>query len=54
LGANGSQPVALHDIARLFGRDHTTVMHSCRKIETEMQNDTELRLAVQGVEQGLK
>jgi len=29
-------------LAIAFGRDHTTVLHACRKMETEMANDATL------------
>ena len=36
-------PLSLQQIGRFFGgRDHTTVMHACRKIEDALQTDLEL------------
>ena len=31
------------------GRDHTTVMNGCQKIETELGHDKELKMAVDSI-----
>lgn len=38
------------ELGRRFRRDHTTVQHGCRKIEGELQTDTELRQIVHTLE----
>ena len=45
---------SLQGIGEYFGdRDHTTVMHSCRKMETLFQNNPEIRQAVETLHQKL-
>jgi chromosomal replication initiator protein len=40
-------PLSLQQIGACFGgRDHTTVLHACRKVEHAMQSDTRLAGAV--------
>jgi len=37
-------PLSYADIGRLFGgRDHTTVMHACRKVSAQLESDESLR-----------
>ena len=44
-----------HQIGKYFGgRDHTTVLHACRKTESLMQEDTELRVTADEVTEQLK
>lgn len=44
-----------HQIGKYFGgRDHTTVLHACRKTESMMQDDTELRVTADEVTEQLK
>ena len=39
--------ISYADVGRLFGnRDHTTVLHACRKVETQLKSDHNLRLTV--------
>ena len=39
--------LSLNDIGRYFGgRDHTTVLHACRKVERSMQSDAVVAGAV--------
>jgi chromosomal replication initiator protein len=38
----------------LGGRDHTTVLHNCRKIEKQLRSDAEVRLAVEQLGQQLQ
>ena len=40
--------LSLADIGAKFGgRDHTTVLHACQKIENLMQTDRDLRVTVE-------
>lgn len=42
-------------IGRLIGgRDHSTVIHSCKKIETEIQKDSNLKQLIEKIEKELK
>jgi len=44
-----------HQIGKYFGgRDHTTVLHACRKTESMIQEDTELRVTADEVTEQLK
>jgi len=44
-----------HQIGKYFGgRDHTTVLHACRKTEGAMQDDTELRVTADELTEQLK
>lgn len=44
----------LTEIGRYFGnRDHTSVMHAVKKIETALPNDEELRMQVQAIQTSL-
>lgn len=44
-----------HQIGKYFGgRDHTTVLHACRKTESMLQDDTELRVTADEVTEQLK
>ncbi|HBJ38837.1 MAG TPA: chromosomal replication initiator DnaA [Planctomycetaceae bacterium] len=44
-----------HQIGKYFGgRDHTTVLHACRKTESMIQDDTELRVTADEVTEQLK
>ena len=44
-----------HQIGKYFGgRDHTTVLHACRKTESMIQEDTELRVTADEVTDQLK
>ncbi len=43
------------DIAQSFGgKNHATVIHACNKIKSEMEKDSDLRLAVSVLERNLK
>jgi chromosomal replication initiator protein len=45
---------SLPEIGNTFGgKDHTTVMHSCKKIEHDINNDVELRKTVEQLTTGL-
>jgi chromosomal replication initiator protein len=45
-------PLSFADVGRLFGnRDHTTVLHACRKVETQLENDESLRRLVDDLTQ---
>ncbi len=38
-----------------FGnKDHTTVMHSCKKIENDIKNDSKLDYKIQGIMKTIK
>jgi chromosomal replication initiator protein len=42
------------DIGRAFGgRDHSTVMHGCQKIQWTLATDTDVQGAVQAIESAL-
>ena len=42
------------DIGRAFGgRDHSTAIHACQKIEWQITSDSEIQSAVQAVETAL-
>lgn len=44
-----------HQIGKYFGgRDHTTVLHACRKTESMIQQDTELRVTADELTEQLK
>jgi len=44
-----------HQIGKYFGgRDHTTVLHACRKTEAAIQEDTELRVTADELTEQLK
>ena len=46
--------LSLQQIGDAFGgRDHTTVMHSCRKIESQLANDTATQLAIKELKRKL-
>ena len=46
--------VSTPEIGNTFGgKDHTTVMHSCKKIEHDINNDVELRKTVEQLTTGL-
>jgi chromosomal replication initiator protein len=38
--------LSLPRIGTAFGRDHTTVLHACRKVEEVVEADTKLAAAV--------
>jgi len=42
------------EMGRVFGRDHATVQHACKKIRTELQRDADLRSAVETIERNLR
>ena len=43
--------VSLPDVGKFFGgRDHTTVIHSCNKIASELEYDEKMRLTVEELE----
>lgn len=45
----------LQEIGRYFGgRDHTTVLHSCRKLEALLPHDAELRTTLDEIRQALR
>jgi chromosomal replication initiator protein len=44
--ARGLTGLSLPRIAAAFGRDHTTVLHACRKVEEAMASDERLAGAV--------
>lgn len=44
--------LSLPRIGTAFGRDHTTVLHSCRKVESEMETDAALRGRVNELRRG--
>ena len=42
--------LSYQQIGQLFGkRDHTTVLHACRKMETQRKDDASLRQAFQEI-----
>ena len=46
--------VSLQEIGRYFGgRDHTTIMHSCRKIEEILKSDPTIHAAIEQVRKAL-
>jgi chromosomal replication initiator protein len=45
-------PLSYADVGQLFGgRDHTTVMHACRKITSQLENDDTMRRIVEELTQ---
>ena len=47
--------MSLPEIGNAFGgKDHTTVLHSCKKIEEVILNDSKLQLAVNQLTTGLE
>lgn len=48
----GLTPLSFAEVGRLFGnRDHTTVLHACRKVETQLASDDSLRRLVDDLTQ---
>lgn len=46
--------ISLEEIGRAMGgRDHTTVLHGIKKIETAMENDVQLRASIMTIREGL-
>lgn len=45
--------LSLPRIGAAFGRDHTTVMHACRKVEEAMEGDDQLAATVRQLKRGL-
>lgn len=41
------------EMGRVFGRDHATVQHACKKIRNELERDADLRSAVESLERNL-
>jgi chromosomal replication initiator protein len=38
------------DIAEIFGKDHTTVMHGCQRIESDIESDSEIRDSIEKIQ----
>ena len=47
-------PKTLPAIAARFQRDHTTVIHGCRAVESRMANDVELRMDIEVLRERLR
>jgi chromosomal replication initiator protein len=46
--------ISLEEIGRsMGGRDHTTVLHGIKKIESALENDVQLRAAVMAIRESL-
>jgi chromosomal replication initiator protein len=41
------------EIGRLFGKDHSTVLHACGKVDGQLEGDSGLRSIVQMIERNL-
>ena len=42
------------DIGKFFGKDHSTIVHACNKIEGEVETDEKMRLTVEDLEIKIK
>ena len=45
---------SLMDIGREMGRDHSTVLHACDRIQTESQADVQIRRDLDAIEEMLR
>ncbi len=41
------------EMGRVFGRDHATVQHACKKIRNELERDADLRSSIESLERNL-
>lgn len=46
--------LSLPDIGNALGRDHSTILHGCRKIEEKIQKDTMFRSRVESIKRSLQ
>ena len=45
--------LSLPAIGAAFGRDHSTVLHACRKIELSLRDDAKLKRTIRELKAGL-